>query len=84
MQQGTTNDVVKAIVCMITGRLVIGFGMLHSAINAIVIFATMLSGADIAIPSFCSGSASSSSSTCSAFSSSHCSATFARTECFLQ
>lgn len=52
MQQGTTNDVVKAIVCMITGLLVIGLGMLHGAINAIVIFAAMLSGADISIPEF--------------------------------
>lgn len=52
MQQGTTNDVVKAIVCISTGLLVIGVGMLHGAINAIVIFAAMLAGADISIPEF--------------------------------
>ncbi|WP_209374659.1 formate/nitrite transporter family protein [Brevibacterium renqingii] len=52
MQQGTKNDVVSAIVCMITGLLVIGFGMLHGAINAIVIFAAMFAGADISILQF--------------------------------
>lgn len=52
MNQGTSNDVVVAIVSMITGLLVIGFGMLHGAINAIVIFAAMLAGADISIPDF--------------------------------
>lgn len=52
MQQGTSNDVVTAVVCMITGLLVIGFGMLHGAINAIIIFAAMLAGADISIPEF--------------------------------
>ncbi len=52
MQQGTADDVVSAIVCMSTGLLVIGFGMLHGAINAIVIFAAMLAGAEISIPGF--------------------------------
>src|SRR5699024_6132317 len=52
MQQGTSNDVVKAIVCMVTGLLVIGFGMLHGAINAIIIFAAMFAGADVSIPQF--------------------------------
>ena len=52
MQQGTSNDVVVAIVSMITGLLVIGLGMLHGAINAIIIFAAMLAGADISIPDF--------------------------------
>ena len=52
MQQGTSNDVVKAIVCMITGLLVIGASMLHGAINAIVIFAAMMAGADISILDF--------------------------------
>lgn len=52
MQQGTSNDVVNALVCMISGLLVIGLGMLHGAINAIIIFAAMLAGADITIPDF--------------------------------
>lgn len=52
MQQGTSNDVVKAIVCMVTGLLVIGFGMLHGAINAIIIFAAMFAGADVSILQF--------------------------------
>lgn len=52
MQQGTDNDVVAALVCMISGLLVIGLGMLHGALNAIVIFAAMLAGADITIGQF--------------------------------
>lgn len=52
MQQGTSNDVVVAINCMISGFLVIGLGMLHGALNAIVIFAAMLSGAHISIGEF--------------------------------
>ena len=52
MQQGTSNDTVKAIVCMITGLLVIGASMLHGAINAIVILAAMMTGADISILDF--------------------------------
>ncbi|WP_453984329.1 formate/nitrite transporter family protein [Brevibacterium casei] len=52
MQQGATNQVVTAIVCMVTGLLVIGFGMLHGAINAIMIFAAMFAGADISFLQF--------------------------------
>ncbi|MBE9404598.1 formate/nitrite transporter family protein [Brachybacterium sp. Marseille-Q2903] len=52
MQQGTSNDVVTAIVCLVSGLLVIGLGMLHGALNAIVIFAAMLAGADISIGQF--------------------------------
>lgn len=52
MQQGATNQVVTAIVCMVTGLLVIGFGMLHGAINAIMIFAAMFAGADISVLQF--------------------------------
>lgn len=52
MQQGTSNDVVTAIVCLVTGLLVIGLGMLHGALNAIVIFAAMLTGADITVGDF--------------------------------
>lgn len=52
MQQGTGNDAVKALVCMTTGLLVIGLGMLHGAINAIIIFGAMLAGVDISILDF--------------------------------
>ncbi|WP_144589403.1 formate/nitrite transporter family protein [Brevibacterium casei] len=52
MQQGATNQVVTAIVCMVTGLLVIGFSMLHGAINAIMIFAAMFAGADISFLQF--------------------------------
>lgn len=37
---------------MTTGLLVIGLGMLHGAINAIIIFGAMLAGADISILDF--------------------------------
>lgn len=50
--QGTSNDVVTAIVCLVTGLLVIGLGMLHGALNAIVIFAAMLAGAGITLGDF--------------------------------
>ncbi|MGC5629522.1 formate/nitrite transporter family protein [Georgenia sp. Z1344] len=52
MQQGTSNDVVAAIICMSSGLLLIGLGMLHGALNAIVIFAAMLAGADISVGDF--------------------------------
>jgi formate/nitrite transporter FocA (FNT family) len=52
MQQGSTNDVVTAITCMISGLLVIGLGMLHGALNAIVIFGAMLAGAEISVVDF--------------------------------
>ncbi|WP_375141899.1 formate/nitrite transporter family protein [Zhihengliuella sp.] len=52
MQQGTSDDVVAALTCMISGLLVIGLGMLHGALNAIVIFAAMLAGADISVTDF--------------------------------
>ncbi len=52
MQQGSTDDVITAITCMISGLLVIGLGMLHGALNAIVIFGAMLAGADISIVDF--------------------------------
>ncbi len=52
MQQGSSNDVVTAITCMISGLLVIGFGMLHGALNAIVIFGAMLAGAPISLADF--------------------------------
>lgn len=49
MSQGTSNGVVLAIVSMASGLLLIGLGMLHGALNAIVIFAAMLAGADISM-----------------------------------
>lgn len=52
MQQGTSNDVVVALLCMISGFLVIGFGMLHGALNAMIIFGAMLAGADITVLDF--------------------------------
>ena len=52
MQQGTANDVVTALTCLVSGLLVIGLSMLHGALNAIVIFAAMLAGADISILDF--------------------------------
>ncbi|MGC5615064.1 formate/nitrite transporter family protein [Georgenia sp. Z1491] len=52
MQQGTSNDVVAAVTCMASGLLLIGFGMLHGALNALVIFAAMFAGADISVGDF--------------------------------
>lgn len=52
MQQGTSNDVVTAITCFISGLIVIGFGMLHGALNAIIIFAAMFAGAEISVMQF--------------------------------
>ncbi|UFU06668.1 formate/nitrite transporter family protein [Ruania halotolerans] len=54
MQQGTSNDVVVALICLASGLLVIGLGMLHGALNAIVIFAAMFAGADITLWQFLS------------------------------
>lgn len=52
MQQGSSDDVVAVVTCTISGLLVIGFGMLHGALNAIIIFGAMLAGADISIGDF--------------------------------
>ncbi|WP_344880226.1 formate/nitrite transporter family protein [Zhihengliuella alba] len=52
MQQGTGEDTVAAVICFVSGLLVIGFGMLHGALNAIIIFAAMLAGADISVADF--------------------------------
>lgn len=52
MQQGTANDVVAALTCASSGLLLIGLGMLHGALNAIVIFAAMLAGANISVMDF--------------------------------
>jgi formate/nitrite transporter FocA (FNT family) len=52
MQQGSSDDVVAVVTCMVSGLLVIGLGMLHGALNAIIIFGAMLAGADISIGAF--------------------------------
>lgn len=52
MQQGTDNHVVFAIISMISGLIVIGFGLLHGALNAMIIFGAMLAGADISVTDF--------------------------------
>jgi formate-nitrite transporter family protein len=50
MSQGTSNDVVTAIISLISGLLVVGLGMLHGALNSIVIFGAMHQGAAISYP----------------------------------
>lgn len=47
MSQGTSNDVVTAIISLISGLLVVGLGMLHGALNSLVIFGAMHQGAAI-------------------------------------
>jgi formate/nitrite transporter FocA (FNT family) len=47
MSQGTDNDVVTALIALIGGLLVVGLGMLHGALNSIVIFGAMHTGAAI-------------------------------------
>lgn len=52
MQQGTDNHVVFAVISMISGLIVIGLGLLHGALNAMIIFGAMLAGADISVTDF--------------------------------
>jgi formate/nitrite transporter FocA (FNT family) len=47
MSQGTDNDVVTALIALVGGLLVVGLGMLHGALNSIVIFGAMHTGAAI-------------------------------------
>ena len=47
MSQGTSNDVVTALISLISGLLVVGLGMLHGALNSIVVFGAMHMGAAI-------------------------------------
>ncbi|MGK7223053.1 formate/nitrite transporter family protein [Kocuria flava] len=47
MSQGTGNDVVTALISLISGLLVVGLGMLHGALNSIVVFGAMHRGAAI-------------------------------------
>lgn len=46
MQQGAGNDVMTAIISLIGGLLVVGMGMLHGALNSIVMFGAMHAGWD--------------------------------------
>ncbi len=52
MQQGTDNHVVFAVISMISGLIVIGLGLLHGALNAMIIFGAMVAGADISVTDF--------------------------------
>ncbi|MCM3689231.1 formate/nitrite transporter family protein [Kocuria rosea] len=47
MAQGTQNDVVTGFIAVMSGFLVVGTGMLHGALNSIVLFAAMHTGAPI-------------------------------------
>jgi formate/nitrite transporter FocA (FNT family) len=47
MAQGTQNDVVTGFIAVISGFLVVGTGMLHGALNSIVLFAAMHAGAPV-------------------------------------
>jgi formate/nitrite transporter FocA (FNT family) len=47
MSQGTSDDVVTALISLISGLLVVGLGMLHGALNSIVVFGAMHLGAAI-------------------------------------
>lgn len=47
MAQGTTSDVVSGFIALASGFLVVGTGMLHGALNSIVLFAAMHAGAPI-------------------------------------
>lgn len=44
MQQGTNSDMMTAVISLIGGFLVVGLGMLHGALNSIVIFGAMHAG----------------------------------------
>lgn len=46
MQQGTDNDVAGMVMALISGMLVVGMGMLHGALNSIIMFAAMHAGWD--------------------------------------
>ena len=47
MSEGTSDDVVTALVSLISGLLVVGLGMLHGALDSIVIFGAVHVGPDI-------------------------------------
>ncbi|WP_420734086.1 formate/nitrite transporter family protein [Brevibacterium luteolum] len=52
MQQGTDNHIVFAVISMISGLIVIGLGLLHGALNAMIIFGAMVPEADISVTDF--------------------------------
>ena len=48
MQQGSGDDVMTAVISLIGGLLVVGMGMLHGALNSLVMFGAMHAGWDYA------------------------------------
>ncbi|WP_203567419.1 formate/nitrite transporter family protein, partial [Aestuariimicrobium ganziense] len=44
MQQGTDNDLAGMVLALISGLLVVGLGMLHGALNSIIVFAALHAG----------------------------------------
>lgn len=44
MQQGTDSDVASMAMALISGMLVVGMGMLHGALNSIIMFAALHAG----------------------------------------
>lgn len=47
MSQGTGNEVVHVVIALVDGLLVVGLGMLHGALNSVIIFGAMHAGADL-------------------------------------
>lgn len=47
MQQGTSDDVAGMVMALVSGMLVVGMGMLHGALNSIIVFGAIHAGADI-------------------------------------
>jgi formate/nitrite transporter FocA (FNT family) len=47
MSQGSSNEVVHAVIAVFDGLLVVGLGMLHGALNSAIIFGAMHAGAAI-------------------------------------
>lgn len=47
MSQGSSNEVVHVVIALIDGLLVVGLGMLHGALNSVIIFGAMHAGAAI-------------------------------------
>ena len=47
MSQGASSDTAAALISFISGFLVVGNGMLHGALNSVIVFAAIHAGADI-------------------------------------
>ena len=47
MSQGSSNEVVHVVIALVDGLLVVGLGMLHGALNSVIVFGAMHAGADI-------------------------------------